>query len=119
MISLLVEPRSSRRSSGPSIAIAALFAYAAVASIAAGAASSGAGLVVLAMGLLAATVVDFVLWREIAMGEPETLEMQRTVPALPAPEAMPAPVEPTEKVRAHRRRAQVYSAPDAASGSEA
>ena len=120
MISVLVEPRSARRSSGFSIAIGALIAYAGVASIAAGAASAGAGLVVLAMGLFAATVVDFVIWREIAFGDRETLDLHRHEPAaLPPPSGMPGHIEAEEEREpARRRKTQVYSAPGSA-GNEA
>lgn len=118
MISVLVEPRTARRSSGFGIAIGALIAYAAVASIAAGAASAGAGLVVLAMGLFAATVVDFVIWREIAFGDRETLDLRRHEPAaLPPPTEIPAHIETAEEP-ARRRKTQVYSAPGSA-GSDA
>lgn len=90
MISVLVEPRGERRSSGGPIALGSLMAYAGVASIAAGIGSPGAGLAVIAMGLLAATIVDFVLWREMVRDEPAAPDgRSREVPALPKPADIP------------------------------
>jgi hypothetical protein len=65
MISTLTElGHTKRRGFGGPLSILALIGYTAVASIAAGAFSPGAGLLVIATGLLAATIVDFVIWSE-------------------------------------------------------
>jgi hypothetical protein len=87
MISVLLETGSSRPSTGSMVAVASMLGYAFLASIVAGAASPGAGLGVLALGLFAATVADFAMWREIAARE------ARTVDAVPDEErlALPAP----------------------------
>ncbi len=100
MISTLTElGHAKRRGLGGPLSIVALIGYTAVASIAAGAFSPGAGLLVIATGLLAATIVDFVIWSESQEDQPRTIEGQSTViddgrgtPAEAA--ALPPPSQP-------------------------
>ncbi|KAA2238076.1 hypothetical protein [Salinarimonas soli] len=88
MISVLLEQGRERPSTGVTVAMLTMTGYALVASIAAGAASPGAGLAVLAFGLFAGTIADFVLWREMVGNAPATIEAEADQPlaALPAPE---------------------------------
>lgn len=102
MISVLLETGSERPSTGSVVAVAATLGYALVASIVAGAASPGAGLCVLALGLFAATVADFAMWREIAAREARTVDASagEEVPALPAPQRTVTVVDAPEAVPA-------------------
>lgn len=77
MISVLLEGGRTRPSAGVGVAVAAMLGSAFCASLVAGAASPGAGLGVLAIGLFAATVADFALWRDMMDREPRTVEAER------------------------------------------
>ncbi len=98
MISTLTElGHTKRRGFGGPLSILALIGYTAVASIAAGAFSPGAGLLVIATGLLAATIVDFVIWSEGQEDQPRTIEGEATVldeGRAPEAAALPAPSQP-------------------------
>jgi hypothetical protein len=96
MISVLLETGGARPSTGAVIAVASMIGYTLAASVVAGAASPGAGLGVIALGLLAATIADFALWREVAFRDVETVDLvAEPVPALAAPAPMPAMIEAT------------------------
>jgi hypothetical protein len=101
MIGSLVEPGGARPGDATRrIVILTMFAYTALATIFAGAASIGAGLAVLALGLLFTLLIDMRQWRDIvahdrrhAPPEPPrvALPSRETPRAIEAPANAPAP----------------------------
>lgn len=92
MITVLLEPGRSGLSRGGAVAAASLLGFTLCASVLAGAASPGAGLGVIAMGLLAATIADFALWRDMMEQDARTLDAEAAQEQFALPPPMPETV---------------------------
>ena len=99
MITSLVEPGGARPGdSTRRVVILTMFAYTVLAAIFAGAASIGAGLAVLALGMLFTLLIDLRQWRDILDHDRRNAPPDRQPPrvALPPREAPRAIAAPTQ-----------------------
>jgi hypothetical protein len=96
MITSLVEPGGARPGDATRrVVILTMFAYTVLAALFAGAASIGAGLAVLALGMLFTLLIDMRQWRDIVAHDRQHAPPEPARAALPAREAPRAIAAPT------------------------